>query len=253
MRKQIAAANWKMNLTYEQAKELLDTILKEKISLAPHQQAVFAVPYPYLVMANEKLSGMPNYFAAAQNCSDKKAGAYTGEVSVEILKSINIRYCVVGHSERREYFSESNQVLASKVNLCLENDITPIFCCGEPLAIREAGSQNSFVETQLKESLFHLSAAEISRIVIAYEPIWAIGTGKTATTEQAQEIHAYIRSVLAGQYGRDTAEAIPILYGGSVKAGNAKELFGCPDVDGGLVGGASLVAADFVKIIQSLK
>lgn len=253
MRKQIAAANWKMNLTYQQGEELLDTILEEKIALAAHQQVVFAVPFPYLIMADNKLSGKKNYFAAAQNCSDKKSGAYTGEVSVEMLQSIHIKYCVLGHSERREYFSEFNHSLAFKTGLCLEYGITPIFCCGESLSIREAGAEEGFVEAQLKESLFHFSEDEIRKIVIAYEPIWAIGTGKTATTGQAQEMHAHIRSLLAGKYNRDTADTIPILYGGSVKAGNAKELFSCPDVDGGLVGGASLIAADFIKIIRSLK
>jgi triosephosphate isomerase len=164
-----------------------------------------------------------------------------------------IEFVVLGHSERREYFNETNAVLAEKVNICFENDLKPIFCCGEPLNIREAGTQNSFVETQLKESLSHLTAAQLTNFIIAYEPIWAIGTGKTATSEQAQEMHAHIRSVMAAQYGNVVADSISILYGGSVKANNAKEIFGKPDVDGGLVGGASLVAADFAAIINGLK
>ncbi|MGZ5221025.1 MAG: triose-phosphate isomerase [Chitinophagaceae bacterium] len=253
MRKQIAAANWKMNLTFQQGEKLLDDILEVNIVLASHQQAIFAVPYPYLLMARSEVDNAKNYYVAAQNCYNKKSGAYTGEVSAEMLHSIGVPYCVIGHSERREFFNETNSVLAEKLNLCLENFITPIFCCGEPLAIREAGTQNDFVAAQLRESLFHLPAEKIKDIVIAYEPIWAIGTGKTATTGQAQEIHAYLRSVLATQYGADIAGQIPILYGGSVKANNARELFGCPDVDGGLVGGASLVAADFVEIIKALK
>lgn len=253
MRKQIAAANWKMNCTYQQGEQLLDDILGANIALADHQEVIFAVPFPYLIMAKSETEDENNYFVAAQNCFNKKSGAYTGEISAEMLNSIGIPYCVLGHSERREYFKESNQMLAEKLNLCLENEITPIFCCGEPLNIREAGTQNSFVETQLKESLFHLSDAAIRRLVIAYEPIWAIGTGKTATSEQAQEMHAYLRSVLAKQYGAKTADAISILYGGSVKANNAKELFSCPDVDGGLVGGASLNAEEFITIIESLK
>jgi triosephosphate isomerase len=253
MRKQIAAANWKMNLTFQQGEKLLDDILEANIVLASHQQAIFAVPYPYLLMTRSEVDNAKNYYVSAQNCYNKKSGAYTGEVSAEMLHSIGVPYCVIGHSERREYFNETNAVLAEKLDLCLQNFITPIFCCGEPLSIREAGTQNDFVATQLKESLFHLSAEKIKDIVIAYEPIWAIGTGKTATTEQAQEIHAYLRSVLADQYGADIAAQIPILYGGSVKANNAKELFGCPDVDGGLVGGASLVAADFIEIIKALK
>jgi triosephosphate isomerase len=204
-------------------------------------------------MTRSEVEDDANYFAAAQNCYHKKAGAFTGEVSAEIIHSLGIHYCVVGHSERREYFNETNAILADKVTLCFENYITPIFCCGEPLAVREAGTQNEYVAAQLKESLFHLSGEKIKNIVIAYEPIWAIGTGKTATTAQAQEIHAYLRSVIASQYGAEVANEIPILYGGSVKANNAKEIFDCPDVDGGLVGGASLVAADFIEIIKALK
>lgn len=253
MRKQIAAANWKMNGTFQQGEKLLDDILMAEIELADHQFAIFAVPYPYLLMTRSEVEDEHNYHAAAQNCHHKKSGAYTGEVSVEMLRSMNINYCVIGHSERREYNHETNSMLADKVNLCYESFITPIFCCGEPLSIREAGTQNDFVASQLKESLFHLPASSIKTIVIAYEPIWAIGTGKTASTEQAQEIHKYLRSVLAAQYGEEVANEIPILYGGSVKANNAKELFSCPDVDGGLVGGASLVAADFIEIIKALK
>lgn len=253
MRKQIAAANWKMNLTFQQGEQLLDGILGSDISLAEHQQVIFAVPYPYLLMARSEVEDEAGYTVAAQNCYHKKEGAYTGEVSASMLHSLRINYCVIGHSERREYFNETPAILAEKVNICLENFITPIFCCGEPLPVREAGTQNEYVAAQLKESLFHLSADKVKTLVIAYEPIWAIGTGKTATTAQAQEMHQYLRSVLAGQYGEEVANEIPILYGGSVKANNAKEIFGSPDVDGGLVGGASLVAADFVEIIRALK
>lgn len=253
MRTQIAAANWKMNMTFQQGEKLLDDILGEKITLSPNQKVVFAVPYPYLLMTRSEVADEKNYYAAAQNCHNKKSGAYTGEISAEMLHSIGITYCIVGHSERREYFNETNAMLAEKVNLCLENFITPVFCCGEALSIREAGTQNDFVAQQLKESLFHLSAEKLKGVIVAYEPIWAIGTGKTATTAQAQEMHAWLRSVLAKQYGNDIANQVSILYGGSVKANNAKELFSCPDVDGGLVGGASLVAADFIEIIKSLK
>lgn len=242
-----------MNLTYQQGEQLLDAILKEAIALRDHQRAVFAVPFPYLIMAAQKLSGKKGYAVSAQNCSDKKSGAYTGEVAAEMLKSINIPYCVLGHSERREYFGEDNLVLAQKTLLCLENNITPIFCCGEPLHIREASAQQEFVATQLKESLFGLGDDAIRKIVIAYEPIWAIGTGRTATAAQAQEMHRHIREFLTAKYGAATANEIPILYGGSVKGANATELFGCPDVDGGLVGGASLNASEFASIIRSLK
>jgi len=253
MRKQIAAANWKMNCTYQQGEKLLDDILKPGIQLQLHQQVLFAVPFPYLIMANSEVSDERNYDIAAQNCYAKKSGAYTGEVSAEMLDSINIKYCIIGHSERREYFNETNQMLADKLNILLEFGITPVFCCGEPLSIREAGTQNSYVEIQLRESLFHLSEAQLSQVVIAYEPIWAIGTGKTASTAQAQEMHGYLRSVLAKQYGKPLANDISILYGGSVKAANAKELFASEDVDGGLVGGASLNAEEFIAIIEALK
>jgi triosephosphate isomerase len=253
MRKQIAAANWKMNLTYQQGEKLLDDILEAHIELAPHQQVIFAVPFPYLIMAKSEVADNAGYDIAAQNCNDKQSGAYTGEVSAEMLQSIGIEYCVVGHSERREYYLETNKTLADKVNICLQNNITPIFCCGEALSIREKGIQNEFVQQQLEESLFHLSEEQIKQVVIAYEPIWAIGTGKTATTQQAQEMHQHLRSVLAGKYGQNVADQVSILYGGSVIAGNAAELFACADVDGGLVGGASLVAQDFIQIIKALK
>lgn len=253
MRKQIAAANWKMNLTLQQGETLLDTIIATPHSLTEHQQAVFAVPFPYLAMAQQKLAGKKNVFVAAQNCYSKKNGAYTGETSVEMLQSLGIRYVVLGHSERREYFNESNQLLAEKVNICLEYQIQPIFCCGEPLAIREANTQNAYVAKQLEESLYHLNAEQLQQIVIAYEPIWAIGTGKTASSAQAQEMHAFIRAQLAAKYGESVANNISILYGGSVKAANAVEIFGQADVDGGLVGGASLIADEFVAIIHALK
>ena len=253
MRKQIAAANWKMNLTLQQAETLMDELIAIPHDLSENQEAVFGVPFPYLINIKKKLAGKRNAFVAAQNCYDKTAGAYTGEVSAGMLKSIAVDYVILGHSERREYFNESHAMLAAKINICFEHGLKPIFCCGEPLAIREAGTQNSFVETQLKESLFHLTAEQLTGFVIAYEPIWAIGTGKTATTAQAQEMHAHLRSVIAGKYGAAVADKIPILYGGSVKANNAKEIFSCPDVDGGLVGGASLVAADFIEIIKTLK
>jgi triosephosphate isomerase len=253
MRKQIAAANWKMNLSLKQGEQLIDELLKTEHSLGKDQLAIFAVPFPYLLNVKQKLAGKTNVYVAAQNCSANKNGAYTGEVSTEMLKSIDIQYAIIGHSERREYNHETNAILAEKVNRVLESGIKPIFCCGEPLNIREAATQNSYVETQLKESLFHLTKEQMQDFIIAYEPIWAIGTGKTASSAQAQEMHAHIRSVIAAQYGQEIADSISILYGGSVKAANAVEIFGQPDVDGGLVGGASLVAAEFNVIINSLK
>ena len=253
MRKQIAAANWKMNLSQSEADTLLNELFQSEFHLAAHQEAIFAVPSIYIHHATAKLAGQQNMFVAAQNCHQKNNGAFTGEIAAAMFASVGVKHIVLGHSERREYFAESDALLAEKVNTVLAIDSTPIFCCGEPLEIREAGNQNNFVEAQLKNSLFHLSAEQIVKVVIAYEPIWAIGTGKTATSEQAQEIHAYIRSVFATQYGQSIADQISILYGGSVKAANAKELFTQPDVDGGLVGGASLIASEFTAIINALQ
>lgn len=253
MRKQIAAANWKMNLTLEQGSTLVNDIISASLMLDKDHLVVFGVPFPYLTSVKQQLAGRENIFVAAQNCYSKKSGAYTGEVSAEILHSIGVDYVIIGHSERREYFNECNAMLAEKLNLAFEYGLKAIFCCGEALEIREAGTQNSFVETQIKESLFHLTAEQMTGFVIAYEPIWAIGTGKTASSAQAQEIQLHIRNVIGAQYGDAVAQSVSILYGGSVKAANAKEIFGQPDVDGGLVGGASLVAAEFSAIINSLK
>jgi len=252
MRKQIAAANWKMNLSFAQAETLLNELVVSAHSLGAHQEAIFAVPSIYIPLAIAKLANKSNVYVAAQNCHQKESGAYTGEISASMLQSIGVKHIIIGHSERREYFAESDALLAEKVNAILAIASTPIFCCGEPLAIREAATQNAFVEAQLKNSLFHLSAEDIVKVVIAYEPIWAIGTGKTATSAQAQDIHAYIRSCFASKYGETVANEISILYGGSVKASNAKEIFSQTDVDGGLVGGASLVATEFTAIINAL-
>ncbi len=253
MRKQIAAANWKMNLSLEEGLALMDSILSKEINLQSHQQAVFAVPFPYLIPVREKLKEANNCFVAAQNCSSNNNGAFTGEVSAQMLASMHIPYVIIGHSERREYNHESKEELAKKTDKVLEAGLKPIFCCGESLQIRESGNQNEYVQNQLKESLFHLDATRLKDFIIAYEPIRAIGTGRTASSEQAQEMHAHIRQVMAEKYGSEIAGSISILYGGSVKANNAAEIFGQPDVDGGLVGGASLLADDFAVIMQSLK
>ncbi len=255
MRQQIAAANWKMNLTIGQAEKLLDDILSVDWALKPWQQVVLAVPAPYLYPAVQKwkASGQSQVSISAQNCYSEKSGAYTGETSAEMLASLVVTHVIIGHSERREIFHETNALLAKKVDIALSFNLTPIFCCGEPLSIREAGTQNAFVAKQLEESLYHLDAETIQKLVIAYEPIWAIGTGKTATSEQAQEMHHYLRSVLAHKYGAAVAGRVSILYGGSVKAANAQELFSQPDVDGGLVGGASLIHKEFDAIIRALK
>ena len=241
-----------MNGTYQQAEKLLEDVLNRSSGLKEDQQVLFAVPFPYLIMANSRIAAEQNFSVAAQNCSHEKSGAFTGEVSAEMLHSIGVKYCIIGHSERRQYFGETDQQLAQKIDQCLANNIIPIFCCGETLAVREKGQQNELVAQQLKNALFHLEASVLEKIIIAYEPVWAIGTGKTATSEQAQEMHAYLRSVITKKYGA-SAEKIPILYGGSVKPSNAQELFSQPDIDGGLVGGASLVAEDFIQIVEGLE
>lgn len=252
MRKKIAAANWKMNLTWQEGAQLLDTIVQNNQGVPEGKQVIFALPFPYLTEGLKKTQGLTGFFVAAQNCHHLEAGAYTGEVSAAMLASIGVRHCVIGHSERREYQAETNEQLAQKMRLCFQQGITPIFCCGEPLVIREAEQQNEFVKKQLEESLFQLTTEQVAKVIVAYEPIWAIGTGRTASTEQAQEMHAHLRGVIAGSYGASVADSISILYGGSVKASNAAELFKGEDVDGGLVGGASLVASEFQSIINAL-
>jgi triosephosphate isomerase len=242
-----------MNLSQNEAETLLDQLVVSDLNLSENQSAIFAVPAIYIPLAIQKLTGKQHMFVAAQNCHQKTNGAYTGEIAASMYASVGVNHIVLGHSERRAYFNETDALLAEKTEAVLAIGSTPIFCCGEPLEIREAGTQNSFVEAQLKNALFQLSAEQIVKVVIAYEPIWAIGTGKTATSEQAQEIHAYIRSVFAAHYGQAIADQISILYGGSVKAANAKEIFAQPDVDGGLVGGASLIATEFAAIINALK
>lgn len=249
MRKNIVAGNWKMNKTFQEGLDLVKEIIAN--TDATDTQVVLCTPFIHLQAASALVKDVPNIAIAAQNCYTKSSGAYTGEISVEMLQSIGVEYVVIGHSERREYFGESHEFLAEKVNIILENGLTPIFCCGEPLEIRQADTYVDYVATQLKESLFHLSAEDFGKVVIAYEPIWAIGTGVTASPQQAQDTQAALRQTIAAQYGETVADDTTILYGGSVKANNAVELFSCPDVDGGLVGGASLTAKDFVPIIKA--
>ena len=252
MRKHIVAGNWKMNLTFTEADELLDDLMSEleKVELPRDTQVIVCPPFPYLEMASDYAND--SYFmVGAQNVSDQEKGAYTGEVSAAMLESCEIDYCIVGHSERRAYYGETNALVAAKVNQLLAHGLKPIVCVGEVLEEREAGRQLDVVKKQVEEGLFHLSAEQMQQVVIAYEPVWAIGTGKTATPDQAQEIHAHIRSLLAAKYGQAVADEVSILYGGSCKPSNAKELFAKPDIDGGLIGGASLKAEDFMGIVRS--
>jgi len=252
MRKKIVAGNWKMNKTLEEAKSLTAEVMGMVADeVKGNTITVLCVPFPYLVPLKNQL-GNSSVKIGAQNCSEHDSGAYTGEVSALMLKSMEIPYVILGHSERRQYFGEDGKLLAKKIDKVLAVQLTPIFCCGEPLEIREAGTHEKLVKQQMEEALFHLSADALKKVVIAYEPVWAIGTGKTASAQQAQDMHAVIRKHLASKYGDAVASEISILYGGSVKADNAKELFSCPDVDGGLVGGASLKSREFVDIVKGM-
>lgn len=252
MRKKIAAANWKMNGTLTEARQLAEALVHASLSLHDHQQVVICPPFVYLMMLREMFAQQPHLHIGAQNCFTEVSGAYTGEISAAMLASIGVEYVIIGHSERRQYFHETGDMLARKLDMALQHGLKPIFCCGEPLDVRQQEGQNAYVLQQLQDSVFHLSAEQLSRLVIAYEPVWAIGTGLNATPEQAQQMHAFIRSCLAEQYGAEIAQSLTILYGGSLKAANAAELFACPDVDGGLVGGASLKAAEFIQIVHAL-
>ncbi|MFC3416561.1 triose-phosphate isomerase [Algoriphagus hitonicola] len=252
MRKKIIAGNWKMNMTFDEGQKLTSEIVNmfkdENIS---DVQLVLNPPFPHLHPVKKLIGDTPNVFLGSQNCSNMESGAFTGEVSAKILASFGVTHVILGHSERREYFKEDNALLTEKVKQALVNGLTPIFCCGESLEIREAGTHESNVKFQLTDSLFGLSAEEMSKVVIAYEPIWAIGTGKTASSDEAQQMHETLRKHIASKYGQDLADSISILYGGSMNAGNAADLLSKPDVDGGLIGGASLKSRDFITIAKS--
>ena len=251
MRQQIVAGNWKMNKLFSEADDLLFS-LKEELDKksSKNVDVIVCPPFLYIELARD-IAEDSKILVGAQNVSKFDDGAFTGDVSASMLQSMEVEYCIVGHSERRKYYSETNEEIAIKVNKLLEFDISPIVCCGEILLEREQGLQFKVVEKQLTESLFHLSKEEFSNIILAYEPVWAIGTGKTASAAQAQEMHAFLRSLVKKKYGQNAAQNLSILYGGSCNAANAKELFANIDVDGGLIGGASLKAEDFIKIVNS--
>ncbi len=252
MKKKIAAGNWKMNTNIQEGVKLAETLNNFAKNFNNNgKEIIIATPFTHLhailqIVDTNKIS------VSAQNCAEWEKGAYTGEVSAEMLKSIGVNYTIIGHSERRQYFNETNETLYTKIKLCLKNNITPIFCIGEKLSERESNIHFEVIKEQLTEGVFELSPDDFSKIIIAYEPIWAIGTGKTASPAQAQEIHNFIRTLITEKYGITIANETSILYGGSCNAANAKELFSQSDVDGGLVGGASLKANEFIEIIKAL-
>lgn len=250
MRQKIVAGNWKCNTTLQAGIELakdVNTVVANEG--AKDVTVVLGTPFTHITKVVETVDAS-RIGVAAQNCAAEAKGAFTGEVSAEMVKSTGANYVILGHSERREYYGETSEILNKKVALALQNGLTPIFCCGEALSIRQAETHNEYVTKQLEETVFTLSADDFLKIVIAYEPIWAIGTGVTASSEQAQDMHANIRAAITAKFGAAVAEETSILYGGSCNAKNAKELFANKDVDGGLIGGASLKAEDFIQIIN---
>ncbi len=256
MRKKLAAGNWKMNQSLDEGIGLVSNLLELAATKTEYYQnnnvqILLFPPFIHLVLLETLLEGQPHFAYGAQNCSWADKGAYTGEVSASMIHSTGAGYVIIGHSERRQYFSESNRILSEKAQIALKNGLQPVFCCGEVLAEREKGEQFAIVESQLSEAIFHFEEEDIKKIIIAYEPVWAIGTGVTASPEQAQEMHAFIRNLIAKNFSTEIANETSIIYGGSCNAANAKLLFSMPDVDGGLVGGASLIAEDFFTISTS--
>jgi len=249
-RKKIVAGNWKMNLNWEEAFDLASAIREKSLHIKGVQKIVFP-PLPYLQMLSVIYKENTDFYVGAQNCSEHEKGAFTGEVSAAMIRSSGSNFVLVGHSERRAYFSETNEQLISKINQALKNELNIVFCFGEVVAERKSHVHFEAVKKQLEEVLDHFPKENISQLVLAYEPVWAIGTGETASPEQAQEMHAFVRIIIAGIFSEEIAKNISILYGGSCNTHNAKELFSCPDVDGGLIGGASLKAEDFCTIMQS--
>ena len=250
MRKNIVAGNWKMNTTVPEGVELAKGVNEALKATKANCDVVIAVPATHLVAVNQVIDA--NLLGlGAENCADHKSGAYTGEVSAAMVASTGAKYVILGHSERRQYYHETAEILKEKTLLALENGLTPIFCIGEVLEERENGTYFDVIKAQVEDSLFNLSAEDFDKIVLAYEPVWAIGTGKTATADQAEEIHAFIRNLIAEKYGNEVAENTSILYGGSCKPSNAKELFAKPNVDGGLIGGAALAVDTFMGIVTA--
>lgn len=253
MRTQIAAGNWKMNLTAQDAEALTSALVSNLADYQGNAKMILSPPYPYLSQTVAAVAGTNGLISvAAQNLHQEAKGAYTGDVAASMIASVGATHVIIGHSERRTYYQESNALLASKIDIALANGLTPIYCFGETLEEREAEQTLDVIRSQVQDGSFHLSADDFGKMVLAYEPVWAIGTGKTATPEQAQEVHAFIRSLITDKYGADMAENTTILYGGSVKPANADALFAQADIDGGLVGGASLKPDDFTAILHAL-
>lgn len=250
MRKNIVAGNWKMNTTLAEGVGLAKDVNETLKGFTPNCDVVIAVPFTHLASVNAVIDSS-KLGLGAENCADHKSGAYTGEVSAAMVASTGATYVILGHSERRQYYGETSEILKEKVALALENNLTPIFCIGEVLEERENGTYLDVVKKQIEEALFGMSAADFSKLILAYEPVWAIGTGKTATDDQAEEMHAFIRKVIADKYGNEVAVNTSILYGGSCKPSNAPQLFAKPNVDGGLIGGASLDAESFMGIVKA--
>ncbi len=250
MRKKIVAGNWKMNTNLQEGVALAKEINEALKAAQPKCDVIIAVPFTHLASINA-LIDPAKLGLGAENCANHKSGAYTGEVSAPMVASTGATYVILGHSERRQYYGETSEILKEKVALALENNLTPIFCIGEVLEERENGTYNEVVKKQIEEALFNLSAEDFGKIILAYEPVWAIGTGKTATDDQAEDMHAFIRGVIADRYGKEVAENTSILYGGSCKPSNAPQLFAKPDVDGGLIGGASLECGSFMGIVNA--
>lgn len=249
MRRQIVAGNWKMNTTPKQGVELLKGVAALKSQAKSSVELIVGVPFTHICCVSEEAT-KAGIAVAAQNCADHAKGAYTGEVSAEMVASLGVKYVILGHSERREYYGETSATLSEKIKLCYDNGMSPIYCVGEKLDEREAGKHFDVCRAQIEEVVFNLSPSQFENLIVAYEPVWAIGTGKTASSDQAEEIHAFIRKVLAEKFGA-AAEKTPILYGGSCKPSNAVEIFSKPNVDGGLIGGAALVAEDFIGIAKA--
>ena len=250
MRKQSVAGNWKMNTTKPEGKELAQEVAALSAGVPEHVGLIVAPPFTHLCAVNKALAGS-RVELSAQNCADHEKGAYTGEVSVSMLKAVGCKWVILGHSERRQYYGETDEKLVVKVKLALEAGLGVILCVGENLEEREAGKHFDVCGAQIKNVLYNFTEEDMKHVIVAYEPVWAIGTGKTATAEQAEEIHAFIRKTLAEKFGAQVSDDTTILYGGSCKPSNAKELFAQPDIDGGLIGGAALKAADFIEIAKS--